>query len=174
MCKYLQNAPKTLANRREAPSCMPWLIAIVVSLFVVTETVTRSFPFSLHTHTHTHQRRHTHASRLCSVIYAFRCIVVVAVVTVTTASVFSSYTHTLTRTVGFFYYYYAVISVVATLSATLLLPLCGSIRTAVYHCWGLTQKSYTTYVCMCVQMYMTDSIIFLCSSYRLTPNILLI
>lgn len=103
MCKYLQNAPKTLANRREAPSCMPWLIAIVVSLFCCNWNC-NSFVsiFPAHTHTHTHQRRHTHASRLCSVIYAFRCIVVVAVVTVTTASVFSSYTHTLTRTVGFF------------------------------------------------------------------------
>lgn len=173
MCKYLQNAPKTLANRREAPSCMPWLIAIVVSLFCCNWNC-NSFVSIFNAHTHTHERRHTHASRLCSVIYAFRCIVVVAVVTVTTASVFSSYTHTLTRTVGFFYYYYPVISVVATLSATLLLPLCGSIRTAVYHCWGLTQKSYTTYDGMCVQMYMTDSIIFLCSSYRLSPIILLI
>lgn len=101
MCKYLQNAPKTLANRREAPSCMPWLIAIVVSVFCCNWNC-NSFVSIFPAHTHTHERRHTHASRLCSVIYAFRCIVVVAVVTVTTASVFSSYTHTLTRTVGFF------------------------------------------------------------------------
>lgn len=172
MCKYLQNAPKTLANRREAPSCMPWLIAIVVSLFVVTETVTRSFPFSLHTHTHTHINVVTHMRVDCVALFMPFDVLWLLPLSLSLLPQFSLHTHTHSHAQWvFFYYYYAVISVVATLSATLLLPLCGSIRTAVYHCWGLTQKSYTTYVCMCVQMYMTDSIIFLCSSYRLTPNI---
>lgn len=173
MCKYLQNAPKTLANRREAPSCMPWLIAIVVSLFCCNWNC-NSFVSIFPAHTHTHINVVTHMRVDCVALFMPFDVLWLLPLSLSLLPQFSLHTHTHSHAQWVFYYYYPVISVVATLSATLLLPLCGSIRTAVYHCWGLRQKSYTTYVCMCVQMYMTDSIIFLCSSYRLTPNILLI
>jgi len=60
MCKYLQNAPKTLANRRQAPALVSLLIIIIVVVAVVVvtvENVTRSLPFPLHTHTHKSTKR---------------------------------------------------------------------------------------------------------------------
>lgn len=68
MCKYLQNAPKTLANRRAAPPRVPWLIAIVVSVFCSYWNC-NSFVSIFPAHTHTHINVVTHMRVDCAALF---------------------------------------------------------------------------------------------------------
>lgn len=146
MCKYLQNAPKTLANRREAPSLVPWLIAF----FVVTETVTRSFPFLLYIHPHTYTQRYLCLSMYCGCCrcHCHRCL-----------SFLSTHTHTNSHThSGFFLLLLCCHICCRDIVSNIVVAFATS------HFWGPTQTSPTA-------EYMTHAIIILCPSYRLTLNI---